>query len=257
MISGAHDKTGTAPAYLVLGATGGIGSELCRRLVKKGASVLAASRDGEKLAALQAAAGVAMASVDAIVPDQVEHAVEEAVERFGRLDGVAHCVGSLLLKPAHLTKDEDWARTLEINLTSAFYLVRAATRRMMKSGGGTIVLISSAAARTGLANHEAIGAAKAGIIGLALSAASTYAPQNVRVNVVAPGMVRTPLTERLTSSPASLKASTALHALGRIGSPAEIASAIEWLLDPEQSWVTGQVLGVDGGLATVRPRATA
>lgn len=111
--------------------------------------------------------------------------------------------------------------------------------------------------------HDETGTAPAyvvlgatGIIGLALSAASTYAPQNVRVNVVAPGMVRTPMTERLTSSPASLKASTALHALGRIGSPADIASAIEWLLDPEQSWVTGQTLGVDGGLGTLRPRPT-
>jgi NAD(P)-dependent dehydrogenase (short-subunit alcohol dehydrogenase family) len=105
-----------------------------------------------------------------------------------------------------------------------------------------------------LANHEAIAAAKAGVIGLTLSAAATYAARGIRVNCVAPGLVRTPMTARLTSNEATLKASTAMHPLGRIGEPSNIASAIQWLLDAEQSWVTGQVLGLDGGLASVRPR---
>ncbi len=103
-------------------------------------------------------------------------------------------------------------------------------------------------------NHEAIGAAKAGIIGLALSAAATYGPQNIRVNIIAPGLVRTPLTATLLRNDSMLKTSSAMHALGRIGEPDDVAAAIEWLLDPHQSWVTGQVLGIDGGLATVRPR---
>lgn len=120
--------------------------------------------------------------------------------------------------------------------------------------GGSIVLVSSCAARVGLTNHEAIAAAKAGVIGLTLSAAATYAPRGIRVNCVAPGLVRTPMTARLTVNEASLKASTAMHALGRIGEPADVAAALEWLLSPEQSWVTGQVLGIDGGLSTVRPR---
>ena len=92
--------------------------------------------------------------------------------------------------------------------------------------------MSSAAARLGLANHEAIAAAKAGVHGLVLSAAASYASRGIRVNAVAPGLVRTPLTARLTANEASLKASTALHALGRIGEPDDVASAIEWLLDP-------------------------
>ena len=124
----------------------------------------------------------------------------------------------------------------------------------MARGGGSVVLLSTAAARHGLANHEAIAAAKAGLVGLALSAAATYGPRGLRVNCVAPGLVRTPLTERITSNEASLKASVAMHSLGRIGEPEEVASAIAWLLDPEQSWVTGQVLGVDGGLGSVRAR---
>jgi hypothetical protein len=120
--------------------------------------------------------------------------------------------------------------------------------------GGAVVLVSSAAARIGLANHEAIAAAKAGIIGLVLSAAATYARQRIRFNAVAPGLVRTPLTRGLVSSEPAEKASVAMHPLGRLGEPEDVARAICFLLDPAQGWITGQVLGVDGGLADVKAR---
>jgi NAD(P)-dependent dehydrogenase (short-subunit alcohol dehydrogenase family) len=243
----------TAPVIVVLGATGGIGSELCRRLSAKGAQLLAAGRHPEKLAALAADTSAQSFLLDVTQAESVDQCINEAVETFGRIDGVANCIGSLLLKPAHLTTNAEWVATLDINLGSAFATVRAAGRAMTRTGG-SIVLLSSAAARTGLANHEAIAAAKAGIIGLTLSAAASYAGRGIRVNCVAPGLVRTPLTARITENEAALKGSLALHALGRIGEPADVASAIEWMLDPAQHWVTGQVLGVDGGLASVRPR---
>jgi NAD(P)-dependent dehydrogenase (short-subunit alcohol dehydrogenase family) len=125
----------------------------------------------------------------------------------------------------------------------------------MSAHGGSIVLLSTAAARIGLANHEAISAAKAGVEGLALAAAASYASKGIRINCVAPGMTRTPLSAKLLQNEVMAKASASMHALGRIGEPNEIASAIEWLLDPEQSWVTAQVLGVDGGLSRIRSRA--
>ena len=106
----------------------------------------------------------------------------------------------------------------------------------------------------GLANHEAIAAAKAGVIGLMLSAAATYARQRIRFNAVAPGLVRTPLTKGLVSSELAEKASVAMHPLGRLGEPEDVARAIAWLLDPAQGWITAQVIGVDGGLADVRGR---
>jgi NAD(P)-dependent dehydrogenase (short-subunit alcohol dehydrogenase family) len=124
----------------------------------------------------------------------------------------------------------------------------------MMQDGGSIVLVSTAAARIGIANHEAIAAAKAGILGLTLSAAATYAGRRIRVNAVAPGLVETPLSERITRSEANRKASEAMHALGRLGKPGDVASLMAWLLDPENEWVTGQVFGVDGGLATLRSR---
>ena len=119
----------------------------------------------------------------------------------------------------------------------------------MKSG--SILLFSTAAVRIGLPNHEAIAAAKGGVEGLVRSAASSYASKGIRVNAVAPGLTRTPMTERNTSNEQALKKSEGMHALGRIGEPEEIVSAACWMLDPAQSWVTGQILAVDGGLSTI------
>ena len=239
--------------FVVLGATGGIGSELCRRLTAGGAKVVIAARDPGRLREMAASLGAEPVALDATLPEQVEACARRAIDRFGRLDGIANCVGSLLLKPAHLTSDAEWASTIASNLTSAFAAVRAAAKTMLQTGG-SVVLISAAAARTGIANHEAIAAAKAGVIGLTLSAASTYARQGLRINCVAPGLVRTPLTARLLANEAQAKVFEAMHPLGRLGEPGDVAAAIAWLLDPAQNWITGQVFAVDGGLSTVRPR---
>lgn len=239
--------------YVVLGATGGIGAELSRRLAATGARLLLAGRSVEKLRTLAEPMGASYFEMDATHLDQMDACLTHARETLGPIDGIANCVGSLLLKPAHLTTAAEWSATLDTNLTSAFATVRSAAMVMMRTGG-SIVLVSSAAARVGLANHEAIAAAKAGIIGLTLAAAATYAERGIRVNCVAPGLVRTPLTARLAENEATLRASTAMHPLGRIGEPGDVAGAIAWLLDPQQSWITGQVLGIDGGLATLRTR---
>ena len=241
------------PVHLILGAGGGIGTALVRQLASEGAQVALAGRNVERLQPLAAELGGSFHATDATSVDAVQATVDEVRAEHGRIDGLACCVGSILLKPAHRTSSEEWRATLSANLDSAFATVRAGTGAMRRSGG-SIVLLSSAAARIGLPNHEAIAAAKAGVVGLALSAAATYAPQGVRVNVVSPGLVRTPLSEHLTSNPASEKASLSMHALGRLGEPDDVARAIAWLLDPAQSWVTGQVLGIDGGLGSVRAR---
>jgi NAD(P)-dependent dehydrogenase (short-subunit alcohol dehydrogenase family) len=164
-----------------------------------------------------------------------------------------NCAGSLLLKPAHLTSAQELQDVLAANLVSAFATVRAGAGAM-RSSGGSIVLVSSAAGAIGLPNHEAIAAAKAGVSGLMRSAAATYAPYGIRVNAVAPGLVDTPMSRAITANELARNASVAMHPLGRLGTPDDIAEAVCWLLGPQSAWVTGQVLGVDGGLATLKSR---
>jgi NAD(P)-dependent dehydrogenase (short-subunit alcohol dehydrogenase family) len=239
--------------HVVLGATGGIGSEVCRRLKEAGAKLVIGARDEARLHQLAEEVGALPVAGDACEFDVAEAAVRAAVAEHGRVDGIVNCVGSILLKPAHTTSAAELDDILRTNLFSAFAAVRAAGRAMRRSGG-SVVLLSTAAARAGLANHEAIAAAKGGVTAMARSAAATYAPKGIRINVIAPGLVDTPLSERITSTPAAREASESMHALGRLGTPGDVASAICFLLDPENSWITGQVLGVDGGLATLRAR---
>ena len=243
-----------ARRVLVIGAAGGIGSALVRRLVASGGKVFLAGRDATRLETLATELGMPWGTVEATDPDAIDALADRATSELGGLDGLANCAGSILLKPAHLTSAADWNATIATNLTTAFGCVRAGGR-LRKGEGGSVVLVSSAAARVGLANHEAIAAAKAGIIGLVLSAAATYSKQKVRFNAVAPGLVRTPLSKGLLSSELAEKASVGMHPLGRLGEPDEVAAAIQWFLDPAQGWITGQVLGIDGGLADLRGRA--
>jgi NAD(P)-dependent dehydrogenase (short-subunit alcohol dehydrogenase family) len=242
--------------YLVVGGSGGIGADVARQLTAKGARVIVTGRDAGRLATIGLETGATTMELEARDSKAVDEVAEKVHSLYGRLDGVVNCAGSILLKPAHLISDEEFAETLALNLTTSFNVLRASVRLLMRQpGGGSIVLCSSVAARRGLLNHEAIAAAKAGVEGLALSAAASYARYQVRVNCVAPGLMRTGLTRALTQNEAVAKSSAALHPLGRIGEPVEVASAICWLLDGAQAWVTGQVIGVDGGLGSVQARA--
>ncbi len=243
------------PVYVVVGGTGGIGHEVVKLLRARSSHVVVTGRDSERLAAAAGSTGAEPLQLEARDAAAVDAAVQAVQAQHGRLDGVVNCAGSILLKPAHLISDAEFADTLAMNLTTAFNVLRSAARVMMRqAGGGSIVLCSSVAARRGLLNHEAIAAAKAGVEGLALAAAASYARQQVRVNCVAPGLTRTSLTRSLTQNEAVAKASAAMHPLGRIGEAADVAAAICWLLDTSNSWITGQVIGVDGGLGSVQAR---
>lgn len=237
--------------YVVIGANGGIGAELCRQLREDGANVQLLGRNEEQLRELSNRLDSPFYLVDATSIEQLEDSVSELSEDLGSIDGIVNCVGSVLLKPAHLTTSAEWHETIAVNLNSAFATVRAGYKAM-RSSGGSIVLLSTAAARLGLPNHEAIAAAKAGVVGLMQSAAASYASRGIRINAVAPGLVKTGMTERIWSNEKSAEMSRSMHALGRLGQPKDVASLIAWLLQPENDWVTGQVFGVDGGLGTLR-----
>lgn len=238
---------------VIIGATGSTGSCLARRLVAEGKRVFLIGRDEAKLQALASELSVKYAVADMASSDSLSAAVAGAVASGEQVESFVNCIGSILLKPAHLTSDAEFREVVETNLFSAFATVRCAGK-VLRERGGSVVLISTAAAKLGIANHEAIAAAKAGIEGLARSAAATYAGANIRFNVVSPGLVKTNLTKRIWEVPAVANASAELHALGRLGEPEQIASMIAWLIAPENHWITGQVIGVDGGLSSVQPR---
>lgn len=237
----------------ILGSNGTIGSAIARRLVRTGHGVLLVGRNEEKLAVLAEELNQPFATVNFTNSSELEDALKQDADLNGAFTGLVNCIGSVLLKPAHSTSDDEFRQTLETNMFTAFATIKAGSK-LLREHGGSIVLFGSAAAEIGIQNHEAIAAAKAGVIGLARSAAATYAPYNIRVNVVSPGLVRSEMTRRIWENPASAAASCSLHALGRLGEPEQVASLATWLLDSENNWVTGQVIGIDGGLGHVLPR---
>ncbi|QDV38073.1 SDR family NAD(P)-dependent oxidoreductase [Tautonia plasticadhaerens] len=247
---------------LITGGTGGIGSALARILVERGDRVVLFARHEGPLRALASELGgddrAIAVSGDAGHLADLERASSAAVERFGRLDGLAHCIGSVVIKPLHLLSPEEFDEAIRINLRSAFNAVKAVLGPMRAQNSGSVVLFSTVAVRQGINNHEGIAAAKAGIEGLVRSAAVSYARSSIRFNAVAPGMTETGMTEPLLKNDASRKFSASIHPLGRIGQPSEPAAVAAFLLGPGAGWITGQVWGVDGGLgAGIAPPRTA
>ncbi|AMV31985.1 2,5-dichloro-2,5-cyclohexadiene-1,4-diol dehydrogenase [Pirellula sp. SH-Sr6A] len=236
---------------VVVGATGGIGEAVCQQLAQAGGIGFLIGRNELKLQEHSQRFGWNYSVADAVDWPSLETAIGRAEETLGGLDAVIHLAGSVLLKPMHLTSFSEWRATLDTNLTSAAGVIKFAAPRMFGEGG-SIVLMSSAAASIGLQNHEAIAAAKGGIEGLVTSAAATYAAKKIRVNAVAPGLTKTPMTQRIWDNPKNAEHSLSMHPLGRFGEPDEVARAILWFASPENSWVTGQVLAVDGGLSSIK-----
>lgn len=253
-----NDSEPSPRRAIIAGATGGIGSALVRRLTQSGWQVAALGRREEALAELKNdVSGITTHLADATDASALTNAIKEATETLGGVDAYVHCVGSVFLKPAHLTKDEEWHEVLNLNLHSAFYGVRAVLSEMQRARHGAIALCSSVAARTGLVNHEAIAAAKGGVEGLVRAAAASYAPRGIRINAVAPGLVETGATKALLASEPARKVSEGMHPLGRVGQPDEVASLLAWLVSTEADWVTGQIIGMDGGMGCIVPRPKA
>lgn len=238
--------------YIVVGAGGGIGTALCKQLVASGHQVMLVGRNEAKLQALANELQQPFQVCDATDWDGLAGVADYTLEQFGGLDGAVNLAGSILLKPAHLTSKDELQSVIEANLITAFGLVRTIAPRLKKQGGGSIVLMSSGGAAIGLTSHEAIAAAKAGVAAMARAAAATYGASNVRINSVAPGLVETDLTSRIWQNERSADASRAMHPMGRLGKPEDIASMIAWLLAPENSWITGQDIAVDGGLSSIK-----
>ena len=238
---------------LVFGATGGVGAALARRLRARGAAPFLVSREPGRLEALASELGGAPFHIADVTDAAVLRAAVAAAGPV--LAGLAFCVGSIPLKPLARTTEADFLDAFRLNTVAAAMAVQAAASALAAGGreGGApgVVLFSSIAARAGFPNHAVIAAAKAGVEGLALSLAAELAPA-VRVNCVAPSLTRTRIAEPLTKSPQMADAIAKLHPIPRLGEGEDPAALADFLLSDAAGWITGQVIGVDGGRSTVR-----
>ena len=183
--------------------------------------------------------------------DSVESLFESIKNEHSQLDSVVNCLGSIFLKPAHLTSVQDFDEVLDINLKSSFLILKNSVP-MMRKNGGNLLFFSSAASSIGMANHEAISAAKGGIEAMVRSAAATYAKNNIKVNAIAPGLVDSNLSKNIVSNEAALNVSKRMHSVGRIGTPDDISKFAIPLIVDNSSWVTGSIINIDGGLSTTK-----
>lgn len=235
---------------LITGASGGIGRALARQLLATGHRVVAVGRDADRLAEVEATLRI---SADTSTPEGAALALAACEEALGAAPGLlAHCVGSTLIAPLHRTRAEAYRELMRVNLDSAFFTLQAWVGGL-QGGSGAAVFASSVVARIGVANHEAIAAAKGGVEALVRSAAATYAAQGLRINAVAPGMTETPMTASMLKLPAMRDGAARQYPLGGLQSAEQVADVMAWLLSAASSRVTGQVIAVDGGFTTIRP----
>jgi len=236
---------------LIPGAAGGLGGAVLARLNARDVRCAAVSRSSERLADVDAAARI---TADVSTLDGAASAVAQCRDQLGLPALLVHCPGSILLAPAHRTSEAQWRATLAASLDSAFFMLRAWTAAMLEARQtGAAVFVSTVAARIGVANHEAIAAAKGGVEAMVRSAAATYAPQGLRINAVATGLMDTPLAAGLLRGDVMREASARQYPVGGIGTSGELASLIDWLLSEDARRVTGQVWCVDGGFTAIRP----
>ncbi|WP_461452667.1 SDR family NAD(P)-dependent oxidoreductase [Mucilaginibacter sp.] len=228
---------------LVVGGSSGIGLSLVKLLKDKQANVYVVSRNlsnelpGDVLH-LNADITVTLDGIDSFLPQQ--------------LHGLVYSVGSINLKPFTRLTENDFLNDYRFNVLGAVNTIQHSLKNLKNAGGASVVLISSVAARTGMPYHASIGAAKGAVESLGLSLAAELAAQQIRVNIVAPSLTDTPLAQNLLNSPEKREASAKRHPLNKYGQPEDISRLISFLLSDDSGWITGQIIGVDGGLGSLK-----
>lgn len=221
---------------LLIGGSSGIGLSLLQRLRSSGTQVITAGRSDPG-----GGAHITYDAVKEVLP------VGDLLEALG---GLVYCPGSIDLKPISSTKAEDLRAAFELNAVGAFNAVHACADRLKRSPGSSVMLFSTVAVQRGMAFHASVAAAKGALEGLTRALAAELAPA-VRVNCIAPSLTRTPLAGKLLSTPEREAASAERHPMKRVGEAQDIAAMAAFLLSREAGWITGQVIGVDGGLSAI------
>jgi len=228
--------------YLIIGGSSGIGLQLVNNLLNEGHTIYAASRQKKDLPAaanfieLDVLGDVSI--LKTALPDE--------------LHGIAYCPGTINLKPFGRLTEDDFLNDYKINVLGAVKVIQQVVNKLKAVDTSSIVLFSTVAAETGMGFHASIASAKSALQGLAVSLAAEFVANKIRVNVIAPSLTNTPLAASLLSSPERIEASDKRHPLGRIGTANEVAVAAEFLLSDKSTWITGQVLGIDGGMSNLR-----
>jgi NAD(P)-dependent dehydrogenase (short-subunit alcohol dehydrogenase family) len=239
---------------LVTGGTSGIGRDTAILFAKAGAKVVVAGRrepEGEETVELVRAAGGdgLFVKTDVSKAFEVEALIQKAVEKFGRLDIAFNNAGiEGVWAPIVRQSEEDWDRTIAINLKGVWLCLKYEIQQMLKQGGsGAIVNMSSITGLVGSVGAAAYSASKHGVMGLTQTAALENAKRGIRINAVCPGFTETPMADRIFRVPGILKYVLSCHPIGRLGKPTEIAEAVLWMCSDRASFMTGQFLVLDGG----------
>jgi len=246
----AEGKTLDGKVVLVTGGSRGIGRAIAGSLAAEGASVVLAARDGARLAEaveeITGAGGRAESvSIDVADRSSVTTATARVLETHGRVDGLVNNAGVTRDNLVLRMKDEDWDAVLATNLTGVFLCTQAVLRSMIKQRSGRIVNVTSVVGLMGNAGQANYAASKAGVVGFTKSVAREVASRGITVNAVAPGFIDTDMTASMTDK--AREAVTAAIPMGRVGRPQDISGAVTYLISDAAAYVTGQVLGVDGG----------
>ena len=233
--------------YIIFGATGATGSALVHQLHEEEKACHLIAKNRTELKDLSSTYGYSYSVCNVLNLNFVDQLVKDL--NSTEIIGIAYCVGSIDLKPLKLTQAKDFVSSYVLNVVSVTEIIKA-FQDNLKKNNGSIVLFSTVAAKKGFANHSVISSAKAAIEGLTVSLAAELAPK-IRINCIAPSLTKSKISNFLFDNKKNIDVIQNMHPLKRLGEGKDIASLAKFLLSPENSWITGQIIGVDGGRSSV------
>ena len=233
--------------YLIFGATGSIGSSLANQMYEKKQDCHLIGRNEEELKKIASKFNYSYSTCDVMEINFADKLLKDLLET--QILGIAYCVGSIDLKPLRATKAKDFVSSYVLNLVAATDIIRT-FQDNLKRNSGSIVMFSTVAAKKGFSNHSIISPAKAAVEGLTVALAAEFAP-SIRVNCIAPSLTKSKMAENIIKNSKIEESIAKLHPLKRIGEAVDAAHLAYFLLSKNSSWITGQIIGVDGGRAAI------